>query len=101
MERVHRLESIVNLLHTRARNSQSQQHQGPVDISRSDELNEDKDGPYTTDLPIEPGLSGHEPSTNLSALGVMVGEEQGKLYVGDPFWASLQHEVRLFLTHFK
>lgn len=96
MGRIRDLENVVNQLHARTSNKQAERHEG---LTRSEvpSLN-DMDG--VEDAPFAPrslNITGWDRSKrpiNSPEVGVMLGEERGRIYVGDGFWADLQQEVR-------
>lgn len=94
MDRIHRLENMVSRLRARTDSSQAGQH----DLAGSEIslMNEGQDS--FCDVGFS-SMRGSCRANDSSEIGVMVGQERGRLYVGDGFWADLQQEVRLHSPH--
>ncbi|KAH7238007.1 hypothetical protein B0J15DRAFT_376741, partial [Fusarium solani] len=88
VDRIHRLENMVSRLRARTDSSQAGQH----DLAGSEIslMNEGQDS--FCDVGFS-SMRGSRRANDSSEIGVMVGQERGRLYVGDGFWADLQQEL--------
>jgi hypothetical protein len=89
MDRIRRLENVVTTLRGANQTEQDEDFTNS-DMSVSDDM-EQGEAIASSSATLR---RHYTPSNDSADVGVMVGKERGRLYVGDGFWADLQQEVR-------
>ncbi|KAH7142309.1 hypothetical protein DER46DRAFT_619286 [Fusarium sp. MPI-SDFR-AT-0072] len=94
MDRIRRLENVV----TSFRNaSQTEQDEDFANGEKS--VSDDVEQGEAIASSSATWRRHYTPSNDSLDIGVMVGKEQGRLYVGDGFWADMQHELDTIKHH--
>lgn len=89
MDRIRRLENVVTTLRGASQTEQDEDFTNS-EMSVSDDMER---GEAIASCPAT-GRRHYTPSSDSPDVGIMVGKERGRLYVGDGFWADMQQEVR-------